>query len=199
MKEILDQSDRQLDRLTKLIEDMLDFSRLNGGRFKLSKEEFDLNKLIIDMLERFKVQLKTSQCELTLSMNPDHPILVYWDSYRIEQLISNLLTNAIKYGSNKPIEIHVSQEAQTTHIEIKDHGMGIDSSDFKRIFEPYERAISVNKISGLGLGLYISKRIAEAHGGTIKVESMSGVGSTFTASIPTRMIDKLEGNLSYAS
>ncbi|AUN97395.1 hypothetical protein DOM21_14485 [Bacteriovorax stolpii] len=198
MSEILGQFDNQLNRLTKLIEDMLDFSRLNGGRFKLNKEEFNLNKLILDMLESYKAQLKINQCELNLSIDSEKPLIVFWDNGRIEQLVENLLTNAIKYGNHQPIELSIFQEKQNTCIQIRDHGMGIDSCDFKRIFEPYERAISANKISGLGLGLYISRKIAEAHGGSIRVESVAGVGSTFTATIPTRMINELEGNLSYA-
>ncbi len=198
MGEIVGQFDRQLDRLTKLIEDMLDFNRLNGGRFKLSKKEFDLNKLVLQMLERYKVQLKSHHCELVVSIDSEKPVMVFWDHEKIEQLVGNLLTNAIKYGDQKPIELSVFQEKQNTCVQIRDHGIGIDSSDFQRIFEPYERAISVNKISGLGLGLYISKKIAEAHEGSIQVESVTGLGSTFTMAIPTRSANKLE-NLTYAS
>lgn len=198
MMAIIDQSDRQLDRLTKLIEDMLDFSRINSGRFSLSKEEFDLRELVVSVIDNFKMQLKANQCEMVLSVISEKPILVYWDSHRIEQLVSNLLTNALKYGSRRPIEICISQEQVTTTIKVRDQGMGIAPTDYKRIFEPYERAISVSKISGLGLGLYISKKIAEAHGGFIKVESLSGVGSTFTALIPSRTAESIDGSLTYA-
>jgi signal transduction histidine kinase len=197
MLEIIEQSDRQLDRLTKLIEDMLDFSRLNSGRFNLTKEEFDLHNLVVNLLDTFKTQLKANQCELTLSVDAERPILVYWDAHRIEQLIGNLLTNAIKYGSRKPIDMRIYTQPNATCIQIRDQGMGIGPVDVERIFRPYERAISVSKISGLGLGLYISKKIAEAHGGSITVESLAGIGSTFTTVIPNRIIDNLEDNLSY--
>lgn len=196
---LVEQSDRQLDRLTKLIEDMLDFSRINTGRFRLTTEEFDLHELVVNVLDTFKLQMKANQCQLELSVDSQKPILVYWDSHRIEQLISNLLTNALKYGSHKPIEMRLSQGPSSTSIIVRDHGMGISKSDYKRIFEPYERAVSVSKISGLGLGLYISKKIAEAHGGTIEVESLPGSGSTFTALIPNIATKSSEGSLTYAS
>lgn len=199
MAAIIEQSDRQLDRLTKLIEDMLDFSRINSGRFSLSKEEFDLHELIVTVIDNFKIQLKANQCEMILSVHSESPLMVYWDNHRIEQLVSNLLTNALKYGSRRPIEISLSQDLTTTSIQVRDQGMGIAPTDYKRIFEPYERAVSVSKISGLGLGLFISKKIAEAHGGCIEVQSLAGIGSTFTALIPTRTSDHFDGSLNYAS
>lgn len=195
---MVEQSDRQLDRLTKLIEDMLDFSRINSGRFNLSKEEFDLHKLIINVLDSFKMQLQASHCQVILSMESEEPILVYWDSYRIEQLLSNLINNALKYGSHKPIKIHISNNPKETCIQVADQGMGIAENDHQRIFEAYERAVSVAKISGLGLGLFISKKIVEAHGGSISVESFAGIGSTFTTVIPNRVVDNIEGSSSYA-
>ncbi len=196
---LVEQSDRQLDRLTKLIEDMLDFSRINSGRFKLNIEEFDLHELVVNVLDTFKLQMQANQCALELNVDSEKPILVNWDSHRIEQLISNLLTNALKYGNHKPIEMRIAQGPLSTSIIVRDSGMGISQADHKRIFEPYERAISASKISGLGLGLYISKKIAEAHGGTIEVESLPGRGATFTAIIPNKAIKGPEGSLTYAS
>lgn len=195
MNQVIDQFDKQIDRLTRLIEEMLDFSRINSGTFTLSVEEFDLHTLVIDVLERFNLQLKSNHCKINVSI--EKPLMVKWDVFRIDQLLTNLLTNAIKYGGNKPIELRISKEEtkQTSSvlIEIKDQGMGIASSDLERIFEPYERAISVNKISGLGLGLYISRRIVTAHGGTIQAKSSNGLGATFSVSIPTNFSEIKNG------
>lgn len=198
MAKIIEKSDQQLNRLTKLIEDMLEFSHINSGKFILKKEEFDLNALALNVLETFQTQLKANHCEVILSVDPKNPTMVYWDKRRIEQLLRNLLSNAIKYGSRKPIQINVFKKAEVTCIQVKDQGMGIKSCDFERIFEPYERAISVTKISGLGLGLHISKKIVEAHGGSINVESISDLGSTFTTVIPSKIIGNLGENLVYA-
>ena len=197
MLQIIEQSDQQLDRLTKLIENMLDFSRINSGKFVLSKEEFDLHGMLKNLLETFKAQLKANQCEINLSVESEVPVLVYWDQCRVEQLVTNLITNAMKYGGNRPIDIQVFQNTQSTGIKIRDHGMGILSVDFNRIFEPYERAISVSKISGLGLGLFISKKIVEAHGGSINVESVEGIGSTFTVLMPNKIKQNFGEHISY--
>lgn len=104
---------------------------------------------------------------------------------RVEQVVVNLLTNAIKYASGKPITMSLSQVGDDAVIQVRDQGIGIAPEDMKRIFEPYERA----SISGLGLGLFISRRIVEAHGGTLRVTSELGRGSVFTAVLPRNVAE----------
>ena len=108
----------------------------------------------------------------------------YWDHFRIEQIIINLLSNAAKYGERKPVHVSLGRENGRAVLRVVDHGLGIAPEHQKRIFEQFERAVPSRKISGLGLGLFIASQIAEGHGGTIRVESAPGQGSTFTVELP---------------
>ena len=108
----------------------------------------------------------------------------HWDRLRLEQVITNLLTNAIKYGRGRPLE--ATCEGTPTHgvVRIRDHGIGIDPDQLPRIFGRFERAVSARSYGGLGLGLYIARQIVDAHGGCIEVESRPGEGSLFTIELP---------------
>jgi signal transduction histidine kinase/PAS domain-containing protein len=187
---MVDQSDRQLSRLMRLIEEMLDFSRLRSGHlFHLSRAVFDLKDLVFELQEQFKNELESAGCKLAVEV--DAPVEGSWDRLRIEQVVVNLLTNAIKYGSSKPIVLSLSQSGEDAVIQVRDQGIGVAVEDMKRIFEPYERAVNYTSISGLGLGLYISRRIVEAHGGTLRVTSELGRGSVFTAVLPRNAVPVL--------
>ena len=100
------------------------------------------------------------------------------------QLISNLLSNACKYGAGKPIEVSVEPLAERARLTVSDHGIGIPTADLERIFQPFERAVSFRHYGGLGLGLYITRQVVEAHGGSIQVQSELGRGSTFVVELP---------------
>ena len=175
-------ADRQLDRLAKLIDDMLDVSRITMERLKLDVETLLLPELIRETLERFEEHCDAAGCRL--SFYSQGQIEIKADRLRLEQVISNLVINAIKYGSGKPISVSLYQTEGIAMIEIKDQGIGIASADFNRIFDRFERAVSASSVSGLGLGLYISQKIVEAHGGKISVKSDLGKGSTFTVILP---------------
>jgi signal transduction histidine kinase len=110
--------------------------------------------------------------------------MVHFDSQRLEQVLSNLLSNAIKYGGGAPIELLVTRKGKTAEVTVRDCGPGISKSDHLRIFMRYERAISANEVSGLGLGLFISKQILQAHGGSILVESELQKGAAFILNLP---------------
>jgi signal transduction histidine kinase len=103
---------------------------------------------------------------------------------RIEQVIINLLTNALRYGRGKPVEVRLQVEGGLAQLFVKDHGIGMSKEAQTKIFNRFERAVDSNEVSGLGLGLYISRQIVEAHGGTIRVESELGQGSTFEVVLP---------------
>lgn len=118
------------------------------------------------------------------SISVEEKIYSSCDRFRLEQVMGNLLTNAIRYGRGKPIEIRIVKEVDKVLISVKDYGYGIASEDLKRIFDRFERAINYSEVSGMGLGLFISKEIIEAHGGKIWVESELEKGSTFYISIP---------------
>ncbi|RYZ95962.1 MAG: sensor histidine kinase, partial [Proteobacteria bacterium] len=179
---MLEISNRQIERLNKLIEDLLDISRISTGKMGLRIEEFDIMELLEDMAQRFSGHLASAGCELNLSGPPC--VKVHWDSFRIEQILVNLLTNATKYAPNKPVACTVSVSREGVQISVRDQGMGIAHEDQDRIFGRFERAVSGTHFGGLGLGLYISTQIAEAHAGRLWVESELGAGSVFHLELP---------------
>jgi PAS domain S-box-containing protein len=182
LHKVIASTDKQLDRFLKLIENLLDVSRITADRLVLSKENFDLSHLMNEVLEKYKAACKSVGCELFSHIQPR--ITGEWDKVRIEQVITNLLTNAMKYGVGKPIEVKLELQGNSIFIRMKDHGIGIKKEDREKIFNRFERASSAEYYGGLGLGLFISSNIVSAHGGKISVESELGVGSVFTVELP---------------
>jgi PAS domain S-box-containing protein len=178
----VDTMDRQIERLTRLIEDMLDVSRIDSGKLSIHLEEFDLGEAVADSYAQIKPQFEAAQCQVSLILEPG--VKGQWDHFRIEQVILNLFTNAIKYGAGKPVEIRVRAENDRAVLTVRDFGMGVSPENHARIFERFERAADMREISGLGLGLYITRHIVQMHGGTINVESEIGEGSTFKVELP---------------
>jgi PAS domain S-box-containing protein len=183
LTEMFESDVKQLQGLNRLIEDMLDISRIRTGKLELNKEKFDLGVLVTEVVERFKPQI-IETCG-NLNFMSEERIFVEADSYRIEQVIANLLTNAMKYGECKPLEVKVfaDKENSKAFLCVTDKGIGINQKDQQRIFARFERAVSRDQVSGLGLGLAIVKDIIEAHGGEIQLDSEVGVGSTFTIAL----------------
>ena len=182
---MLETSERQVTRLSRLVDDLLDISRISVGRLSLHPEEFDLIDLINDVTERFGEQLTDSKSNVKVV--PSEPIIVFLDRFRIEQVLINLLTNATKYGQGKPICIEATLKDNVVKIAVQDQGIGIADDDQARIFERFERAVSGRHFGGLGLGLYIVMQVLTAHQGKIDVRSKLGVGSTFTVELPQRL------------
>ncbi len=183
---LINEDARQIKRLIRLVDDMLDISRLRTGKLALVGEEFDLCEMARESITRLASQIDAQGCTVTLDA-PD-PIQGCWDRFRIEQVFVNLLTNALKYGVNKPVEISIREAGSRAVLSVRDHGIGIEPKDQERIFGQFERAVSESAVSGLGLGLYIAQKIIEGHGGTIRVESEMGRGSTFIVEFPRRAI-----------
>lgn len=173
---------RQNDRMNRLIEELLDVSRFDAGRISLAPVEVELGALVRDVVVQFEFDLQRSQCPLQI--RGDAAVVGVWDRSRLEQVVTNLLANAIKFGAGKPITIIISKEAGSARLAVTDQGIGIAPDQQARIFERFGRAVSVRHYGGLGLGLYICRRIAEAHGGSIRVESGQSVGSTFVLELP---------------
>jgi PAS domain S-box-containing protein len=173
---------RHIERLTRLIDDMLDISRISTGKLNLQPEAFDLCDVAKDVVERYRPQFEDARCPVAVQCCD--PVRGTWDRFRIEQVIANLLTNAAKYGASKPVLVSISREENLARLMVKDQGIGIARENQERIFQRFERAISANEISGLGLGLYIVKQIVDMHGGSIRVESELNKGSTFIVDLP---------------
>lgn len=173
---------RQTDRLTQLVENLLDVSRAMSGRFELAFEEFDLREVVLDVVGRNREQAMRAGC--SLEVEADSPCPGRWDRLRVEQVLTNLLANAIKFGFGKPIDVTVECEARVVRIAVRDRGMGIRPEDQQRIFERFEQAGTPRPFGGLGLGLWIVRQILRAMGGTIAVTSQPGAGSVFTVAVP---------------
>jgi signal transduction histidine kinase len=177
--------DRQVGRLDTLINELLDVSRITVGRMDLELSEFDLTGLVREVVARFQQELEGGGHTVTLELG--RPLMGTWDRLRLDQVISNLLSNAMKYGGDRRlIRIAVTEEGDSVSFSIRDHGLGISPEDQQRIFERFERLISVRHFGGFGLGLWIVRQIAEAHGGSVRVDSAPGEGSTFTVEVPRR-------------
>ncbi len=173
---------RQVRRLSDLVDDLLDVSRISTGRLKLELEQVDLEALAREVVSRFESEAERVGCRLELGAE-GCPV-GHWDRLRLEQVMTNLLSNAIKYGAGTPIHIRVEGGASHVRLAVREEGIGIAPEARERIFGKFERAVSERNYGGLGLGLYITRQIVEALGGTIRVESAPGEGATFTVELP---------------
>jgi signal transduction histidine kinase len=182
MVQVAKLAERQGKRLTKLISDLLDVTRLSRGALALHCEEVELTTLVREVVARYKPELERAGCQISIALHG--PVMGRWDPMRLDQVVLNLVANAAKFGAHKPIELAVERAGELARLRVTDHGIGIDPAQSKRIFERFERGVSSHSYGGLGLGLYICRRIVESHGGTIRAESFPGQGATFTVELP---------------
>ncbi|WP_408095963.1 MHYT domain-containing protein [Peredibacter sp. HCB2-198] len=180
LQKMLGQTDHSVERLSRLVDDMLDISRIQTNKLTLNLEEFDLSLMVQDIVEGLTPHLMEKNCPVTFKTSG--AIHGRWDKFRLEQVVTNLLTNAGRYGSGKPVEVWVNRNGDEAQIHVKDYGAGIAKDDQERIFQRFERANA--DISGLGLGLYIAQEILKMHNGKIFVESELNKGSEFIVSLP---------------
>ncbi|WP_335929856.1 PAS domain-containing sensor histidine kinase [Myxococcus xanthus] len=173
---------RQVSRLSSLVRELLDVSRITAGRLRLEREDLDLAALTREVVPRFTEDLARAGCALHLEAGG--AATGHWDRLRLEQVLQNLLSNAIKYGRGRPIEVRVGADASRACLTVKDQGVGIPPEGRARLFQRFERLASERHYGGLGLGLWIVKQIVDAMEGRILVESVPGQGSTFTVELP---------------
>jgi PAS domain S-box-containing protein len=174
--------DRSLGRLVNLIDSLLDVARINAGKIELHPEEIDISEVIQETCQRFQQEGKLYGSDITIEAPPR--LAGFFDRTRLEQIVSNLTVNAIKYGNGKPIQVSVFERDGKLVIAVKDHGIGIERADLHRIFNRFEQIGKHAGAGGLGLGLYITKQIVDAHGGKIEVKSKPGEGSVFVVELP---------------
>ncbi len=182
LAKMFDSDEKQLERITHLIDDMLDISRISSGKLSMNFAPFDLCVLVSDLVERSSEQFVAAGCPIEVEVC--QPVIGNWDRFRIEQVVMNLLTNAMRYGAGKPILVQVTAAPAGAQLIVRDHGRGIAVENHERIFQRFERAVLGSEISGLGLGLYIVKQILDAHHGSIRVESELGQGASFVVELP---------------
>ncbi|CRL52641.1 hybrid sensor histidine kinase/response regulator [Pseudomonas sp. P154a] len=182
MHAMVDRDERQIKSLIRLIEDMLDVSRIRTGKLSIRPTKFDLVQLVGNLLDNFKPQVEAAECSTRFTA--EQPVVGHWDEFRIEQVISNLLTNALRYGGKSQIDVRVYVQDGQARVEVQDQGIGISEENQKRIFQQFERVSAKTVVAGLGLGLFISEQIIAAHGGSIAVESKINEGALFRVCLP---------------
>ena len=185
LREMVARDERQIRSLTRLIDDMLDVSRIRTGKLSARPQPADLGVLAGNVVESLAAQFASAGSHIELEVEGPAPVLM--DEFRIEQVLANLLTNALRYGDGKPVSVRVKVEDDFVRVDVRDQGMGISAEEQERIFERFYRVDSARSraTGGTGLGLAIVKHVAENHGGTIGVWSQVGRGSTFTMTLPS--------------
>ncbi len=177
--------EKQVARLIRLADELLDVSRISAAQLHLNPEEMDLSQLARDVVERLEDSARRADC--TLLLKAAGPVPGFWDRLRLDQVISNLLANALKFGVGEPVVVEVSAHGAAASLSVADRGIGIHDADQRRIFERFQRAVTAETYPGMGLGLWITREIVEAHGGKIAVESRPGAGATFRVNLPRRL------------
>ena len=173
---------RQAERLNELVERLLDVSRIANRSLDMTPEVVDLAALVAIVVEDQQENARQAATEVRLHTSGD--CVGRWDRRRMEQVVVNLVSNALKYGKGTPVEVRVEGDRDEVRVTVTDHGIGIPIDDQERIFHPFERAVRMHSFPGLGLGLYVARRIVEAHVGTLTVASEPASGTTFTMVVP---------------
>jgi len=173
-----------VQRLVNMVDVLLDASRLAEGPLALDREEVEVGTLVASVADRMRESAATAGSALRVEVGA--PISGRWDRFRIEQVVGNLIGNAIKYGAGRPIDVSAGPSAGKAVIAVNDQGVGISPEDQRRLFERFARLTPGRYYGGFGLGLWISRTIVEAHGGTIAVSSQLGNGASFVVQLPLR-------------
>jgi signal transduction histidine kinase len=175
-------AERQTRRLTRLVDTLLDVSRIAAGHLSLVPEEIDLAQLAAEVVDQVRSALEKP---VDVTVCGPH-VQGTWDRARLEEVVSNLVSNALKYGDGRPVEVSIEDRQGSARLAVTDHGTGIAPEHLRTIFDRFERGGARSETGGLGLGLYIVRRLVEAHGGSVHVESTVGRGSIFTVDLPCR-------------
>ena len=173
---------RQIKSMMRLIDDMLDASRISSNRLSIRLSQVDLAALLARVAGDLAQQAAAAGCQITV--HAEAAVTAAVDEFRIEQVVINLLTNALRYGGGKPVGLVLKTVPGGVCVEVHDQGIGISREDQKRVFGQFERLDGNDGIAGLGLGLFITRQLVEAHGGVIEVKSEPGEGSVFSVTLP---------------
>ncbi|MDR6711192.1 signal transduction histidine kinase [Pseudomonas hunanensis] len=182
LQAMVERDERQINSLIRLIEDMLDVSRIRTGKLSLRPKRFDLAQLVRGLVENFVAQ--ATALETYIELERCESLAGEWDEFRIEQVVANLLSNALRYGERRPVRVRVFADGDMACVQVQDQGIGVSAANQQRIFQQFERVAAHQASGGLGLGLYISEEIVHAHGGRIQLDSEEGRGATFSVLLP---------------
>lgn len=178
---------RQVRRLMGLTQNVLDVTQMQRGLFSLDLDVHDLCAVVADAVDSLRPAAERAGCEL--SFEQCEPLVAYWDKLRIEQVVHNLVGNAIKYGSSgKRIEVTIERVHTHARVTVRDYGVGIAPADRSSIFEPFFRASTRDAQQSLGLGLYVVREIANAHGGRVQVAESERGGAALIMELPVREV-----------
>jgi len=175
-------AERQVARLSTLVDELLNVSRIVHGELRLERERFDLGALVREVAARLAEEFERGAT--ALEVVAPAPVVGRWDRLRIDLVVTNLLGNALRYGERQPVRVSVDEVDGRARVIVADHGFGIQHEDQERIFERFVRAVPSRQFGGLGVGLWLSRQIVDAHGGQLSVASESGKGSCFTVELP---------------
>jgi two-component system, OmpR family, sensor histidine kinase SenX3 len=178
----LDVVGRQISRLTRLCDDMLQAIKLRSGQLSPERRTVDLGALVRDVVAGVGVEIPAASC--AISVDAAEGVVGRWDRAQLERLVFHLLKNAVIFGEGRPVALEVHAGPAGAELLVRDQGMGIAKKDQERIFACFERLVDADHFGGLGLGLYFAREIVRAHDGSIHVESAPGRGSTFIVNLP---------------
>jgi two-component system, OmpR family, sensor kinase len=173
---------RQVRRLSALVDELLNVSRIVHGTMRLVREEIDLARVVADAAERLSDDFVRSGTRLEVEAH--NPVVGSWDRLRLDLVVSNLLSNALRYGRKQPVLVRVESDANIGRVIVVDRGIGIRPEDQARIFDRFVRVAPAREYGGLGVGLWLSRQIVDAHQGRLMVESQEGAGSRFIVELP---------------
>jgi signal transduction histidine kinase len=185
MRQLVARIGRQIGRLERMVYDFLDASRIESGHLELQAEDCDVRELVRITLDLFEPAAATHRLVVSA---PDEPVRVQCDPMRIEQVLANLVNNAIKYSPpGGAVRVAIARRPDAVEIAVADEGVGMSADEIEHVFDPFRRGTRAGPgVPGAGLGLFVARRIVEAHGGEIAIDSMQGRGSTFTVRLPGR-------------
>ncbi|MFP2899126.1 sensor histidine kinase [Corallococcus sp. 4LFB] len=178
----MESAQRQVERMSRLVDELLDVSRIRAGKLAFHMEESDPLELVHEVLDTFHEQMEQAGCVLQLRAEPN--LRVWWDRSRMQQVLTNLVSNAIKYAPGTPLGIGLRKHGDRLILSVSDRGPGIPREHQDRVFERYERGGPPRSVHGLGLGLFIAKQIVQGHDGQLVLKSAAGQGATFIIDLP---------------
>jgi two-component system, OmpR family, sensor kinase len=182
---------QQLDLLRRLIQSylkragtLLDISRITSGKLHLDLVPVNLSRVIDEVLDELSPTARLAGCKIATGVAAD--VIGLWDQLAIEEIVENLVSNAIKYGAGQPIDVTLARDEAAAWLVVRDRGIGISEEDQARLFGRFERAVAQRRQGGFGIGLWLVRQLVHAMGGEILIKSRSGEGSTFTVMLPLK-------------